>query len=125
MTLEEAIHDKLDAGVLLGKVFPKRAPELFATPYVVYKRQATSRMPNLTTQGIYMATFEFYIVSSGYGDAIAKRDLIRSLFEDVTGVYATGAPYIQATEILNEDDTFEEKTDEYGAIIEIQFTYNL
>lgn len=125
MTLEEAIHDKLDAGVLLGKVFPKRAPELFATPYVVYKRQSTSRMPILTSQGIYMATFEFQIVSSGYGDAIAKRNIIRSLFEDIVGVYAIGAPYVQATEIINEDDTFDDKTDEYGAIIEIQFTYNL
>lgn len=147
MTIEEAIYNRLTTGIettwseteqtweLVEEAweyndfkeitFPMRAPELFPTPYVIYKRNSTSRWKNLREHGsTFVVIFEFHIVSDSYSDCIAKREFIRERFEDKIGAYDIGAPYVQATDILSEVDEFNEKTDEYETVIEIEFTYN-
>lgn len=148
MTIEEAVYNRLTTGIetswnstelTWGLVdeewehneyksitFPMRAPELFPAPYVTYKRNSTNRWKTLKEQGdVFIVIFEFHIVSASYADCISRRDFIRQRFEDKVGPYDIGAPYVQNTDVISEIDGFEEKTDEYESVIEIQFTYNL
>lgn len=123
MDLEAAITAKVKADIsaLGGRIFPLTADQNTQLPYATYQRISTTRNPTLTEQGAFDTAIQFDIYASAYGQVKSLIKSIRECFEDHVGQYATGAPYVQRTTIINEFDGYNSDTKEYEGILEISF----
>lgn len=125
MTIEEAIYHKLSTEVVTlgGRVYPVTIEQGCALPAIAYKRISTRRDPTLSTQGGQFVSVQFDIVATDYTTMRQTRDAVRTVFEDIVGQYAPGAPYIQRADIMNEMDGFDTGTEMSLGVLEIEFYY--
>ncbi|SCZ80395.1 DUF3168 domain-containing protein [Acidaminobacter hydrogenoformans] len=127
MTIEDAIWHRLNSEIpsLNGRIYPVTIDQGAPLPAIAYKRISTRRDPTLKSQGQYYTTFQFDILAANYTEMRELRDTIRLVFEDSTGEYMSGAPYIQSIDILNEMDGFDTGTQISTGLIEIEYFYTL
>jgi len=125
LTIEEAIYHRISTEVTIlgGRVYPVTIEQGCTLPAVAYKRISTRRDPTLTNQGGCFVSVQFDIVATDYTSMRQTRDAVRTVFEDIIGQYATGAPYIQRTDIMNEMDGFDTGTEMSLGVLEIEFYY--
>lgn len=125
--IEKALKTKLEsipavAGTV--KVYPLTAPEGAPTPYLVYMRTGTERIPTLTSQGAHRANFQLTIAEKSYTKMVELRAAVRSAMEFQTGVFKQGTPEVKNTIIVNENEYFEPESKEYIGIVDIQLIFN-
>lgn len=124
MTIEEGLVAYLKTAAPTLKIFPQIAPESQAAPYAVYYRSGTDRWRTFSSEGEFVSSFSISIYAAGYGAMVALRNTIRGLLEIKTGVFGTGSPAVQAIEINNEMDLYEQDTKLHHGSMEFTIYHN-
>ena len=122
--IEKALQYKIESlsnGVM---AFPLAAPEGKNTPYIVYSRIGTDRIPTLTEQGAHKPSYQITIAEKSYSKMVTLRKTIREGLEFQTGVFKPGTPEVQNLIIQNEDEMYDPETKEYIGILDILIIYN-
>jgi hypothetical protein len=125
--IEKALKAKLETIPAVSnnvKVYPLTAPKGAPTPYLVYMRTSTERLPTLRSQGAHRVDFQLTIAEKSYDKMVELRSSVRSGIEFQTGVFKSGTPEVLNTIIINENEYFEPETKEYVGVIDIQLIYN-
>lgn len=125
--IEKALKAKLESIPEVSgkvKVYPLTAPEGASTPYIVYSRSSTDRIPTLTSQGMFRVDFQLTIAEKSYTKMVELRSAIRSSIEFASGVFKAGTPEVDNTLIINENEYFEREAKEHVGIIDIQLIFN-
>lgn len=122
--IEKALQEKLESLSNGVKVYPLAAPQGEKTPYIVYARIGTGRIPTLTEQGAHKPSFQITIAEKSYAKMTQLRKTIREGIEYQTGVFKPGTPEVQNLIIENEDEMYDPETKEYIGILDILIIYN-
>jgi|GEM_PF-2659220 len=122
--IEKALQSKTESLSNGAKVYPLAAPEGEKTPYIVYARSGTDRLPTLTEQGAHKTSFQLTIAEKSYSKMVELRKTIREGLEFQTGVFKPGTPEVQNLLIENEDEMYDPETKEYIGILDILIIYN-
>jgi hypothetical protein len=122
--IEKALRAKLKSLSNGAEVYPLAAPKDATTPYVVYSRQGTGRVPTLTEQGMHKPTFQITIAEQSYSKMLTLRTNIRNGIEFQTGSFAVETPIVLNTIITNENEFYEPETKEFIGILEIELIHN-
>lgn len=117
MNVGQAIYSILSGDSTLttlvdGRIYPERATDLSATPYVVYSIQSVS--PYDTKSGTSVldeASVEVYAVGPDYGDLMAIVNAVRNALDRVSGNFGDAA--VQSCNFVDEQADFEPVSREY------------
>lgn len=123
--IEKALKAKLESiAGFSGIVYPLAAPEGKDTPYLVYARSGTNRIPTLQDQGSYKTSFTLTIAEKSYSKMVEKRALVRNSIQFATGVFKAGTPEVLNLLIVNENEFYDPEMKEYIGVLDIEIIYN-
>jgi hypothetical protein len=127
MAIETAIVTELSAVTgLSGKVFPIVAQQNTVVPYVTYKLVDSERKRILTSpSGLVEAPYQIDVFHSSYSALKLLTDAIIAELKtwEQTNLGITGE-YVQAIEISEGIETFDDETNLYQGTIDIHLSYN-
>lgn len=122
--IEKALKAKIESISDGVKSYPLQAPEDCKTPYIVYQRSGTDRVPTLDEQGMYKVGFQLTIAEKSYTKMVELRAKIRNGIQFQTGVFAQNTPEVSNLLIENENEFFDSDMKEFIGILDILIIYN-
>lgn len=122
--IEKALKAKLESLSNGAKIYPLAAPEDAPTPYVVYLRTSTGRVPTLTEQGMHKTSFQLTIAEKSYTKMVELRARVRKGIEFQTGVFKADTPEVLNLIIENENEYYDSEMKEYIGVLDILIIYN-
>lgn len=122
--IEKALKAKLESLSNGAKIYPLAAPEDAPTPYIVYLRTSTERVPTLTEQGMHKPSFQLTIAEKSYTKMVELRARIRDGIEFQTGVFKPDTPEVLNLLIVNENEYYDPEMKEHIGILDILIIYN-
>lgn len=117
MNVGQAIYSILSgdstlSGLVDGRIYPERATDLSATPYVVYSIQSVSPFDTKSgTSVLDEASVEVYAVGPDYGDLMTIVNAVRNALDRVSGNFGDAA--VQSCNFVDEQADFEPVSREY------------